>query len=304
MMPSNQPFDDADRDARKVVVRSERSELLAHLQAILEPLMVGLGLVFLVLLLVDFAGPDLSERGQTWVDRAVTAIWVAFLFDFAVRFVVAPSKGEFLRANWLGALSLALPFLRPLRILRAARAARSISLMRLLGGTNRGIRVLRQITRGRQVVYVAVLTCFVVLAGGVGARYFDRDRDGAPIQTIGDGLWWSAALVTTINSEKYAVSPEARVVAILMRVYAVSVFGLVTASIASYLIGTTAGSAVAEDDDALRAEIAALRRELAAFDQALTAIRPAAGPGVRVPPDAASETVDPVGTDREAAENA
>jgi len=288
MPPSEHPHD-TERDARKAVVRSERSELLGHLQAVLEPLMIGLGLVFLVLLLVDYAGPNLSDRAQRWFGQAMTAIWVAFLVDFAVRFVVAPSKLQFLRANWLGALSLALPFLRPLRILRAARVARSISLVRLLGGTNRGIRVLRQVTRGRQIVYVAVLTCLVVLAGATGALYFDRDIDGAPIQTFGDGLWWSSALVTTINGEKYAVSPEARVVAILMRLYAVSVFGLVTASIASYLIGATASSPGTAEGDALRAEIAALRRELAAVTALFTSRPPPAAQGDLGTPDADAE---------------
>ena len=271
-MPPTEPQGNTDREARRVVVRSERSELLDHLQAMLEPLMVGLGLIFLALLLLDFAGPDLSGRGQRWLADAMTAIWVVFLADFAVRLVVAPSKLGFLRANWLGALSLALPFLRPLRVLRAARAVRSISLVRLLGGMNRGIRVLRRVTGGRQVAFVAALTGFVVLAGAVGARYFDRDTEGATIRTLGDSLWWAAALVTTVNSEKYAVSPEARVVAILMRVYAVSVFGLVTASIASYLIGASTESSRSGDVDALRTEIADLRRELADVSAGLASV--------------------------------
>ena len=74
-----------------------------------------------------------------------------FLLDFMIPFAVAPSKRSFLRRNWLVALSLALPFPRPLRAFRAARALRSLSLARLLGGTNRGMRVLRQVTRGRQL---------------------------------------------------------------------------------------------------------------------------------------------------------
>ena len=275
-MPRTEQHEDNDREARRVVARAERSELLDHLQAMLEPLMVGLGLVFLALLLLDFAGPDLSERGQRWLDDAMTAIWIIFLADFVVRLVVAPSKLGFLRANWLGALSLVLPFLRPLRVLRAARAVRSISLVRLLGGMNRGIRVLRRVTGGRQVAFVAALTGFVVLAGAVGARYFDRDTEGATIRTFGDSLWWAAALVTTVNSEKYAVSPEARVVAILMRVYAVSVFGLVTASIASYLIGASAESSGSGDVDALRTEIADLRRELTTVTAALASFSPPA----------------------------
>ncbi len=250
----------------RTVVQEERSELLEHLQALLEPAMATLGLVFLVLLLFDFASDDLGDSAQRRVDWAFQAIWAAFLLDFGLRFVVAPEKGAFLRQNWFGALSLAVPFLRPLRALRAARALRSIRLFRLLGGLNRGIRVVRQVTRGRQFAYVAVLTVLVALGGAVGVLYFDRDVPGAQIETLGDAVWWSAAMVTTINNEKYVVSPEARVIAILVRVYAVSVFGYITASIASYLVGKpTPNEAPGGRPVDPRAEIRALREELSAL---------------------------------------
>jgi voltage-gated potassium channel len=265
-----------DRETRRAVVRSERDELLAHLEDLLEPLMVVLGLVFLVLLLLDFSGVALTHRQRAWLDGTFQTIWIIFVGEFAIRLIIAPDKWRFLRHNWLGVLSLLLPFLRPLRILQAARALRSLSLVRLLGGLNRGMRVLRRVTRGRQIAYVAALTVLVVLAGAVGVLYFDRGVPGAPIQTFGDALWWSAAMVTTINNEKYAVSPEARVIAILERIFAVSVFGFVTASIASYLIGSDAAASAEpasgetdrlspEELAALRTELVALRRELAAL---------------------------------------
>jgi voltage-gated potassium channel len=242
---------------------AERSELLGHLQELVEPAMVGLGLAFLVLLAVDFAGAAETPAQRLWLDRALTAIWVAFVLDFAVRLVVAPAKGAFLRANWLAAASLALPFLRPLRVLRALRAARSLSLVRLLGGANRGMRVLQRVARGRQLAYVAGLTVMAALLGAVGVLYFDRDADGAPIRTFGDALWWSSALVTTINNEAYAVSPEARFIALLLRIFAVSVFGLITAAIASYFVGRQAEerAGAGTGDTVVGEGLADLRRE-------------------------------------------
>jgi voltage-gated potassium channel len=256
------------RDQRQEAVQTERWELLGHLQAMLEPAMAGLGLVFLVLLLLEYAAVDVGPVGQDGLGWALQGIWAIFLVEFSVRFIVAPAKGAFLKANWLGALSLVLPFLRPFRAFQAARALRSLSLVRLLGGINRGIRVLRRVTRGRQIAYVALLTVLAMFAGAVGVLFFDRDVQDAPIQTFGDALWWSAAMVTTINNEKFAASPEARVLAILLRVFAVSVFGYITASIASYLIGSAQEEARGDEEpDTLRAELAALREELAALRQ-------------------------------------
>lgn len=276
------------REAKRVAVRSERFELLENVQSILEPAMTALGFCFLILLLLDYTSSGISARNQAWISTALQVIWGIFLLDFIFRFLIAPAKGEFLRQNWFAALSLALPFLRPFRAFRAVRVLRSISLVRLLGGINRGIRVLRKITRGRQFAYVGGLTVLVTLAGGVGVLYFDRDTPNAPIQTFGDALWWSAAMVTTINNEKYVVSTEARIIAILIRVFAVSVFGFITASIASYFIGSAeATEAKAEGDAALRDEIAALREELTLVREGLAASnrasdQPAApGPNIR-----------------------
>lgn len=270
---------DPPATGRERRAESERSELLDHLQALLDPLMVVLGLVFLVLLLLDFADPGLSPPQCAWLDRATTGIWAAFLADFGVRFFVAPATLRFLRANVATVIPLFLPFLRPLAAFRALRAVRSLSLVRLLGGVNRGMRLLRRVTRGRQLAYVVALTLFVVLAGAAGAFYVDRGIPGAPIQTFGDALWWSAALVTTVTSERSVVSPEARVVALLQRLFAVSVFGLVTAAIASYLVGRDAearGESQPETEvAALRAELADLRRQGPVLRRELAATREA-----------------------------
>lgn len=275
--PPNQP----PRDEQKAREVTERFELLDHITRLFEPVMTVLGLVFLGLLLLDYAGGRLSIAGADRLDEALTAIWVMFVVDFALRLFIAPAKRAFLRENWLTVLSLALPFLRPLRALRAARALRSLSLVRLLGGVNRAMRLLQRVAQGRQFAYVGGLTLFVVVAGAVGVRFFDRSVPGAPIQTFGDALWWSSAMVTTINNELYAVSPEARIIAILQRVYAVSVFGFITASIASYLIGSHAqkssdtGGHGHEREAEIREVLTAIQEDLSGLRHEVAGVRDA-----------------------------
>ena len=119
-------------------IRGQRAALGAHLQAMLEPVMTVLGLVFLELLLLDFASVDIAALTSRHIDRALEIIWLLFLADFLIRFGVAPIKRNFLRQNWLSAISPGLPFLRPVRALQAARALRSVSLVRFSGGMNGG----------------------------------------------------------------------------------------------------------------------------------------------------------------------
>ncbi len=287
---------EAERATQKAIVRGERFELLEHLQATLEPAMAALGLAFLGLLLLEYSSMDLGDGGNVWLNRALQTIWVIFVLDFGLRFVVAPAKMRFLRENWLGALSLALPFLRPLRVLRAARTLRPLSLVRFVGGINRGMRVLRRVTRGRQFAYVGTLTLLVMVTGAVGALFFDRDAESATIRDFGDALWWAAALVTTVNSEKYVVSPEARVLAILIRVFAVSVFGFVTASIASYLIGRDAEERTRSSNGGtdVQPDVMVLRDQLAALHQDVIQLRHELAAAVWRSDERPSDTEGPV----------
>lgn len=270
----------ADTQSTREAQRTERWELLGHLQALLEPIMIGLGVVFLILLFVDYGGLLTTEPHAILLTRALLVIWCVFLVDFGLRFAVAPEKIRFLRANWLTILSLAIPFLRPVRALRAVRAIRSLNLVRLLGGVNRGMRILRSVSKGHQFAYAAGLTVLVVVAGAVGVWFFDRGASDATIVSFGDAIWWSSTLITTISNEQYPVTLESRVLALLMRVYAVSVFGFVTATIASYLVGQRFRPDLTEREQrdvgdqmaALRLEIQSIRQELRAARQSNTGV--------------------------------
>jgi hypothetical protein len=97
--------------------------------------MMALGVVWRALLFVELTGrltPGLGALG--------TAIWAAFLVDFALRLLLAPRKLAFLRRNWLLAISLAVPalrFVRALRVLQVARGARGLRLVRILAWVRR-----------------------------------------------------------------------------------------------------------------------------------------------------------------------
>jgi voltage-gated potassium channel len=137
------------------------------------------------------------------------------------------------------------------------------------------MRIIRRVSMGHQFAYLAGVTLLVVLAGAVGAWFFDRGEPNATIHSIGDALWWSSAMVTTITNEKFVVSPEARILAILMRVYAVTAFGLITATFATYLIGQRVNPAERQDVDthSLNQQIERLHEDIIRLRQELATIR-------------------------------
>jgi voltage-gated potassium channel len=224
-----------------------------------EPLMIALGLVWLALLVVDLA------RGlPQWAQTLSTAIWIVFIVEFLVRFLIAPKKLLYLRKNWLTLIALALPALRVLRIARALRlirATRGLRLVRLLTSMSRGLKALGRAMQARGAGYVGAITVIVVFAGAAGMLAFESNA----FSGYAEALWWTAMLITTVGSEYWPKSPEGRILALLISIYAVGVFGYLAATLASFLIGRGASADNNSNADiaALRSDIKALKEELA-----------------------------------------
>lgn len=261
-------------DERPQTIRRARFELLHHLSTVLEPVMMVLGIVFMLLLLTLYAELPVEIVRPEYVDEAIQIIWTIFVADFLLRLFVAPVRLDYLRSNWLIGLSLAIPFIRPLHLLSAFQALHGLTALAFLGAANRSLRALRTITRGRVFVYMMVVTVGVILAGGVGVHYFDGIHPQSPVKDLSEAIWWSATLVTTLNHEVEVISTEARLIAFGLRLYGLNVFCFFMASIASYMIGVDGSFARMQDDaavDPLQVEIRLLRSELNDIKQLLSA---------------------------------
>jgi voltage-gated potassium channel len=244
---------------------ADRKEIIERLESWFEVPLLVLAFVWLILLVLDLLGalnPLLERLGDV--------IWIIFIMEFLVRFSIAPGKSKFLKANWLTAIALLLPALRVFRIVRvvrvfrAARAAQGLRLVRLITSLNRGMRALGASMSRRGFGYALSLTVIVTVVGAAGMYAFESR---AGLGTYGNALWWTAMLMTTLGSEYWPQTPEGRVLCLLLSIYALAVFGYLTASIASFFIGQDAEAedgevAGAADIRALRREIASLRAEL------------------------------------------
>lgn len=227
-------------------LRAERELLLRNVEAVADPVMVVLGIAFVVLLVVQVAGVPLTPAELAFVGRADDAIYGAFVVDFLLRLWIVPDRFAYLKRNWLLVASLVLPALRPLRLVRLAPAVGSLHVAQLVGGANHGLSVLGAMLRGRAFLYLALLTLTVVLVGAVVVLPLEQGQPGTPLTSFGEALWWSATLVTTVNSGDDPVSGWGRVLAVLMRIYAVGVFGYLTGSIASYFVAQVNPSRTAD----------------------------------------------------------
>lgn len=214
-----------------------------------------------LLFLVGYAVPILHPDAPTWVRTAcgvvLIATWVVFVVDYLVRVGLAQQRGRYVRRHLPDLLVLAVPALRPLRLLRL------IVLLKVLN------RRASDSLRGRVAVYVGGAVVTVIFCAALAVLDAERGRSGANIKGFGDAVWWAVSTVTTVGyGDRYPVTGEGRFVAVGLMVAGIALIGVVTASLASWLIDRVrqveaqSQAATAADVQALRTEMVALREEL------------------------------------------
>ncbi|MCE5197844.1 MAG: potassium channel family protein [Armatimonadota bacterium] len=235
------------RDASDLVKRKrelERSELLVNLQGWIDLPMVILSFVMLVLFIAELT-MQLSPDARRTISLIQWIIWVMFVVEYAIEMALADDKIRFVKQNWLITLAIILPVFR---VFRVVRAVRSFGVLRVITISNRAINDLRYFFDRRRLHYVAAVMVAVTLLSGAGMYYVERTLPGANIRSFGDGLWWSAGTLTTVGTELYPVSAEGRVLAVLVMVFGVTVFGYVAGSLASFFVNTDQSSSSEERD--------------------------------------------------------
>ncbi len=245
----------------------ERKKLLASLEKFLEAPMIFLGFIWLILLMVELIW-GLSRP----LEIASITIWIIFIIDFLIKFILAPSKIAFLKKNWLTAISLVLPALRVFRIfrfLRLLRGVRGIRFVRIISSLNRSIKSLGATMQKRAFGYVLVLILFVTFAGAAGMYAFENPNPG--FDNYGIALWWTAMRVITAGNEFNPATPEGRGLAFLIAIFGYTVFGYVTATFATYFIGRDQEM---EEDKKLSTELSALKAEIAALTKIIQERQP------------------------------
>jgi voltage-gated potassium channel len=187
------------------------------------------------------------------------AIWGLFVVDYVVRLCLADNRWHWFLRHLLDFAIVSLPLLRPLRLLRL------LVLIEVLQ------KAIGDAFRGRIVVYT--VSGVVLLIYTASLAVFDKERylHGATINSFGKALWWSITTVTTVGyGDVYPVTNTGRVIAVLLMIGGISLVGVVTAALASWIIervteqGSLMQAATVAHIEELRNEIRALGKELQA----------------------------------------
>lgn len=215
------------------------------------PLAVA-AVVFLVLYATQVLAQPQGLAGKA-LGLAMMLTWVAYVIDYLVRLYCAERRGHWFIRHPLELAMVVLPMLRPLRFLRLAALLAVVH--RVSGG---GLR-------GKVVAYAIGSTTLLIGVAALAMLDVERYADGSEITTYSSALWWAIVTVTTVGYGDIApVTSEGRFIAAGLMIGGIALLGIVTATLASWLV-----ERVAEQDDAAqvatRQQVAALADEVRAL---------------------------------------
>ncbi|NUR05955.1 MAG: two pore domain potassium channel family protein [Nocardioidaceae bacterium] len=198
-------------------------------------------LLLAVAFLVAYAWPVLDPRldptAREWLNILSWTVWVAFAVDFGARLVLAEQRGKYAARHWYDVALIALPMLRPLRLLRLLAFARILNRSAVGSLT------------GRVTTYVIGAAVMAVALGAVAVLDAEQDAPDANIKTFGDALWWSATTVTTVGyGDRYPVTFTGRLVAVALMLMGIALVGAVTAAVAAWFVANVQQERAERDD--------------------------------------------------------
>jgi voltage-gated potassium channel len=185
--------------------------------------------ILAVLYLIGFSYPafvsSVNEQMQSNLDLIQWVSWGCFAADLIVNFTISKDKKGFLKKNPLLVMSVLLPFLRPLRLLRLFSF---------------GTLMLDRVNMAKSAAIslrVLVTALFLTYLGGIEVTVAERSEVSGSIKSAGDGLWWALTTVTnTSYGDFYPITVEGRMIAMGLMFTGICVLAFASATIAAWFV--------------------------------------------------------------------
>lgn len=178
-----------------------------------------------------YGASEATARILELSDYAVSAI---FVVKFAFDLLRAPSKRRFMRWGWIDLVASvpALPALHGLRLFRIVRLFRQAKVLHAKSA------VLQHLTARRAEAAFSFIVLVMLVSMGAGSLLIlNLESETGNITTPEEAIWWAFVTVTTVGyGDYYPVTTWGRVVAALLSVCGIGMFGVFTGWVATFLL--------------------------------------------------------------------
>lgn len=182
-----------------------------------------------VVFLIAYSWPILDLGLPRWLvvtcHVLVWFTWALFAVDAVVRFALNKNRKRYLAIHLFDLAIIVLSLWRPLKLLRLATMIRFLN--------RRASRSLR----GRLVIYAAAGCALLLFCGSLAILDAERGSPQGNIKNFGDAIWWATETITTVGyGDHYPTTGTGRLVAVAVMVGGITLLGLITATLAAWLV--------------------------------------------------------------------
>ncbi|MDA8045966.1 MAG: ion channel [Actinomycetota bacterium] len=161
-------------------------------------------------------------------------VWALFAVEYVVKVYLAPQRWSFVRRHPVDLVIVAVPFLRPLRVVRLLRVLRLGRAAIVLAS---GLARLRALLTHRGLHFVLLAAFFIVMAASGLELALEGHAKGSNIHGYANALWWAVVTVTTVGyGDRYPVTAGGRGIAVVLMLVGIGLIGTLTATIASFFV--------------------------------------------------------------------
>ena len=155
----------------------------------------------------------------------LVAAWLVFAVDYLVNLYLAPERRHWFITHLFDLVVVFLPVLRPLRLLRL------VTLLPIVQRTP------GQAVRSRVGLYLAAASSLLIWMGSLAVLDAERSAPRANITTVGDSVWWAFVTISTVGyGDYFPVTGTGRLVAVALMLGGVTLVGVITATLASWIL--------------------------------------------------------------------
>jgi voltage-gated potassium channel len=113
------------------------------------------------------------------------------------------------------------------------------------------------------VIGSAILLTYI---GALASLDAEQNTAGSNIRNFGDALWWAIVTITTVGyGDHYPITLLGRAVAVGLMIGGITLLGVITAALASWLIeqvGARTEADIQDSDASIRAELAEMSTKI------------------------------------------
>jgi voltage-gated potassium channel len=174
----------------------------------------------------------LDHASRTMLITLDTIICALFLFQLSLDLFRSKHRLQYLKEHWIDFVA-SIPIIEPIRY---ARIFHILRIFRLLRSSQ---SVLKQIQSNRKEATIAsilVLMVTLISLGSVFMLMFEGSNPDANIHTAGDAIWWAFVTISTVGyGDHYPVTVAGKVLAVLIILSGVGIFGMISGLITSII---------------------------------------------------------------------